>query len=124
MFQKLKTTKIQAGSFPNTKGGSVPALVSLAPSDLSSLALSLTKEVSGEEEAESRDMEEVEGELDSSPPELLCESSDGGLGVSVLSGAATFCCGAPEAASKVRTGLLLNDETGKISVKSQTAGGT
>ncbi|KAL3049297.1 hypothetical protein OYC64_008707 [Pagothenia borchgrevinki] len=121
MFQKLKTTKIQAGSFPNPKGGSVPALVSLAPSDLSSLALSLTKEVSGEEEAESRDMEEVEGELDSSPPELLCESSDGGLGVSVLSGAATFCCGAPEAASKVRTGLLLNDETGKISVKSQTA---
>ncbi|KAJ4939968.1 hypothetical protein JOQ06_029400 [Pogonophryne albipinna] len=89
MFQKLKTTKVPAGGFPNPKGES---LVSLAPSDLSSLALSLTK-----------------------------ESSDGGLGVSVLSGTATFCCGAPEAASKVRTGLLLNNETGKTSVKSQTA---
>lgn len=119
MFQKLKTTKVPAGGFPNPKGES---LVSLAPSDLSSLALSLTKEVSGE--AESRDMKKVEGELDSSPPELLCESSDGGLGVSVLSGTATFCCGAPEAASKVRMGLLLNNETGNTSVKSQTAGGT
>ncbi|XP_033934207.1 nuclear receptor coactivator 7 isoform X3 [Pseudochaenichthys georgianus] len=118
IFQKLKTTKVPAGGFPNPKGES---LVSLAPSDLSSLALSLTKEVSGEEEAESRDMKKVEGELDSSPPELLCESSDGGLGVSVLSGTATFCCGAPEAASKVRTGLLLNNETGNTSVKSQTA---
>ncbi|KAI4804801.1 hypothetical protein KUCAC02_026414 [Chaenocephalus aceratus] len=118
MFQKLKTTKVPAGGFPNPKGES---LVSLAPSDLSSLALSLTKEVSGEEEAESRDMKKVEGELDSSPPELLCESSDGGLGVSVLSGTATFCCGAPEAASKVRMGLLLNNETGNTSVKSQTA---
>ncbi|XP_029316323.1 nuclear receptor coactivator 7 isoform X2 [Cottoperca gobio] len=120
IFQKLKTAKIQAGGFPNPQRESVPALVSVAPSDLSSLALSLTKEVSGEEEAESRDMAEAEVELDSSPLEVLPEAV-GGLGVAVLSSAATFCCGGQEVASKVKKELLLSDETGKSSVKSQTA---
>ncbi|KAK5857497.1 hypothetical protein PBY51_010739 [Eleginops maclovinus] len=119
MFQKLKTDKILAGGFPKPKRESVPSLVSLADlSDLSSLAPTLTKEVIGEEEVEGRDMAEAEREFDSSPPELL---SEGGLGVAVLSSAATFCCGAPEVGSKVRTELLLNEETGKTSVKSQTA---
>lgn len=95
--------------------------MSVAPSDLSSLALSLTKEVSGEEEeeAESRDMAEAEGELDSSPLEVLSEASAGVLGVAVLSSAATFCCGGQEAARRVKTGI---DGTEKSSVKSQTAG--
>ncbi|XP_070776155.1 nuclear receptor coactivator 7 [Enoplosus armatus] len=117
IFQKLKTAKRRAGGFSNQKGESVPALVSAAPSDLSSLALSLTKEASGEEEeeAESRDMAEAEGELDSSPLEVLSEGSVGVLGVAVLSSAATFCCGGPEAASKVKAELL------HTSVKSQTA---
>lgn len=100
----------------------MPALVSVAPSDLSSLALGLTREVSVEEEAESRDMAEAEGELDSSPLEVLSEASVGGLGVAVLSSAATFCCGGQEAASKVKKELLQMDEAGKSSVKSLTAG--
>ncbi len=119
IFQKLKTAKRRAGGLPNQKGESAPALVSVAPSDLSSLALSLTKEVSGEEEeeTESRDMAEVEGELDSSPLEVLSEASAGVLGVAVLSSAATFCCGGQEAARKVKT-----DTDGTSSVKSRTAG--
>ncbi|XP_070699127.1 oxidation resistance protein 1 isoform X2 [Pempheris klunzingeri] len=131
IFQKLKTTKRRAGSLPNQKVESVPALVSVAPSDLSSLALSLTKEVSGEEEdeeeeeeveeAESRDMAEAEGEFDSSSLEVLSEASVGVLGVAVLSSAATFCCGGQEAVSKVKTELLHTDETDRSSVKSQTA---
>ncbi|XP_044022753.1 nuclear receptor coactivator 7 isoform X2 [Siniperca chuatsi] len=115
IFQKLKTAKRRAGGFPNQKGESIPALVSAAPFDLSSLALSLTKEVSGEEEAESRDMAEAEGTLDSSPLEVLSEASVGVLGVAVLSSAATFCCGGQEAASKVKTEPL------HTSVKSQAA---
>ncbi len=107
------------GGFPNQKGDSVSALESVAPSDLSSLALSLTREVSAEEEeAESRDMEEAEGELDSSPLDVPSEASAGVLGVAVLSSAATFCCGGQEVASK----LLHSDETEKSSTKSQTAG--
>lgn len=86
---------------------------------MSSLALSLTKEVSGEEEeeAESRDMAEAEGELNTHPLEVLSEASAG-----VLSSAATFCCGGQETASKVKTELPHADETDKSSVKSQTAG--
>ncbi|XP_042356265.1 oxidation resistance protein 1 isoform X2 [Plectropomus leopardus] len=122
IFQKLKTTKSRAGGLPNPKAESLPALVSVAPSDLSSLALSLTREVSAEEEeAESRDMAEAEVELDSSPLEVLSEASVGSLGVAVLSSAATFCCGGQETASKMKTELLHTDETGKSSVKSQTA---
>lgn len=91
----------------------------MAPSELSRLALSLTKEVSGEEEeAESRDMAEAEGELDSSQLEVLSEAPVGVLGAAVLTSAATFCCGGQEAASK----LQLSDETEKSSMKSQTAG--
>lgn len=115
MFQKLKTAKRRAGGFPNQEE-SVPALVSVAPSELSSLALSLTKEFSEEEGAESRDMAEAEGELDSSPLEVLSEASVGVLGVAVLSSATTFCCGGQEEASKVKTERLHS------SVKSQTAG--
>ncbi|XP_031137895.1 nuclear receptor coactivator 7 isoform X3 [Sander lucioperca] len=111
-FQKFKTAKSRAGGFPIQKEESVPT--PLPPSDLSSVALSLTTEVSGEEEAESRDMAEAEGELDSSPLEVLSEASVGGLGVAVLSSAATFCCGGQEV-------LLHTDEKGKSSVKSQTA---
>ncbi|XP_078132938.1 oxidation resistance protein 1 isoform X2 [Sander vitreus] len=119
-FQKFKTTKSRAGGFPIQKEESVPT--PLPPSDLSSLALSLTTEVSGEEEeAESRDMAEAEGELDSSPLEVLSEASVGGLGVAVLSSAATFCCGGQEVPGKVKTELLHTDEKGKSSVKSQTA---
>ncbi|XP_038585946.1 nuclear receptor coactivator 7-like isoform X2 [Micropterus salmoides] len=114
MFQKLKTAKRRAGGFPNQEE-SVPALVSVAPSELSSLALSLTKEFSEEEGAESRDMAEAEGELDSSPLEVLSEASVGVLGVAVLSSATTFCCGGQEEASKVKTERLHS------SVKSQTA---
>ncbi|KAI3367670.1 hypothetical protein L3Q82_026501 [Scortum barcoo] len=123
-FQKLKTTKRQAGCSPNQKGKLAPALVSVAPSDLSSLALSLTKEAPGEEEeeeeeeGESRDMAEVEGELDSSPLEVLSEASAGVLGVAVLSSAATFCCGGQEAPRKVKADT---DRTEASSVKSQTA---
>ncbi|XP_034431860.1 nuclear receptor coactivator 7 isoform X2 [Hippoglossus hippoglossus] len=106
-LQKLKTTKSRAGSDPNHKGESVPALVSTASSDLSSLALSLTKEVSGDEEAESRDMAE---ELERCPLELLSEASVGGLGVGVLGSATSFCCGGPEAAS---TKLMQADDTEK-----------
>ncbi|XP_040916637.1 nuclear receptor coactivator 7 isoform X2 [Toxotes jaculatrix] len=113
IFQKLKTTKSHSGGFPNHKGESVPGLVSTASSDLSNLALSLTKEVSGDEEAESRDLAEAERELDRSPLEVLSEASVGGLGVAVLSSAATFCCGGQEAAGKVKTELL--------HMKSQTA---
>lgn len=110
IFQKLKR---RAGGFPNQKGESVPALESVAHSELSNLALGLTKEVSGEEEeAESRDMAEAERELDGSPLGVLSEAS-----VGVLSSAATFCCGGQEVASKLRPG-----ETEKSSVKSETAG--
>ncbi|KAM7375949.1 hypothetical protein PAMP_005707 [Pampus punctatissimus] len=101
IFHKLKTAK------RHLKGESVPALVSAAPSDLSSLALSLTKEVSGNEEAQSRD-------VDSSPLEVLSEASVGALGVA-------FCCGGQEAASNIKTELLDSHETEKSSVKSQTA---
>ncbi|XP_031703698.1 nuclear receptor coactivator 7 isoform X1 [Anarrhichthys ocellatus] len=124
IFQSLKTAKSRAGGFPNPKGESLPARVSVAASDLSRLALSLTKEVSGEEEeeAESRDMAEAEVELDSSPLEVLSEASEGDLGVADLSGAATFCCGGQEAVSKVKTEPLHTDETGMPSEKSRTAG--
>ncbi|XP_008283591.1 nuclear receptor coactivator 7 isoform X2 [Stegastes partitus] len=121
IFQKLKAAKGRAGGLPNHKGESVPALVSAAPSDLSSLALSLTKEAPEDEEPESRDMAEVEKELDGSPLEVLSEASVGGLGVAVLSSAATFCCGGQEAASKVNIDLLHAGDTEKSSVKSQTA---
>ncbi|XP_056249133.1 oxidation resistance protein 1 isoform X2 [Seriola aureovittata] len=120
ILQKLKTSKSRAGGFPNQKGESVPALVSAASSELSSLALSLTKEVSGDEEVESRDMAEAEREFDSSPLEVLSEESVSGLGVAVLSSAATFCCGGQEVASKLKTELLHTDDTEKTN-KSQTA---
>ncbi|XP_034418471.1 nuclear receptor coactivator 7 isoform X2 [Cyclopterus lumpus] len=122
IFQILKTGKSGAGGFPNPKGESLPALVSLAASDLSRLALSLTKEVSREEEdAESIDMAKAEVELESSPLEVLSEASVGDLGVAALSSAATFCCGGQEAVSKVKTDLLHTDETGMSSEKSPTA---
>lgn len=110
IFQKLKR---RAGGFPNQKGESVPALESVAHSELSNLAVGLTKEVSGEEEeTECRDMAEAERELDGSRLGVLSEAS-----VGVLSSAATFCCGGPDAASKLHP-----DETEKSSVKSETAG--
>ncbi|CAK6956886.1 nuclear receptor coactivator 7 [Scomber scombrus] len=116
-FQKLKTAKSpksRAGGLPDHKGESVPALMSAATSDLSSLALGLTKEVSENEEAESRDMAEAERELDSSPLEVLPDAPVGALGV-------TFCCGGQEAPSNVKMELLHTDEAEKSSVKSQTA---
>lgn len=87
---------------------SAPAMVPAAPSNLT---LSLNKEVSEDEESESRDMAEVERELDSSPCEELPEAPSGGL--DVLSSAATFCCGAQESTSKMKTELR--------DTKSQTA---
>lgn len=121
IFQKLKTSKSRAGGFPNHTGESVPALVCAASSELSSLSLGLSKkEASGDEEAESRDMAEAERELESSPLEVLSEESVGGLGVAVLSSAATFCCGGQDVASKVKTELLNTGDTEK-SNSSQTA---
>ncbi|XP_070834949.1 nuclear receptor coactivator 7 isoform X2 [Chaetodon trifascialis] len=118
IFQKLKSAKRRAGGFPNQKGESAPALESVAPSELSKLALSLTKEVSGEEEeAESRDMAEAEEELNNSRLEVLSEASVGVLGAAVLSSAATFCCGGQEVASQ----LQRSDDTEKSCMKSQTA---
>lgn len=104
----------------NHKGESCPPLVSAAPAELSRLALSPTKEVSEDEEAESKDMAEVEQELDSSPLEVLTEASVGSL--AVLSSAATFCCGSQEVASKVNMDQLQSEEMEKTSVKNQTAG--
>lgn len=96
--------------------------MSAAPADVSRLALSLTKEVSEDEEAESKDMAEAEQELDSSPLEVLTEASVGSLGVAVLSSAATFCCGSQEVTSKVNMDQLQSEEMEKTSVKNQTAG--
>lgn len=122
IFQKLKTSKSQAGGFPNHTEELNPALVSVASSELSSLSLGLSKqEASADEEAESRDMAEAERELDSSPLEVLSEESVGGLGVAVLSSAATFCCGGQDVASKVKTELLNTGDAAK-SNSSQTAG--
>nr|XP_020446527.1 nuclear receptor coactivator 7-like isoform X2 [Monopterus albus] len=114
-FQKL--TKSRAIGSPARK--SRPALVPAVSSDLSSLGLN--KDVSEEEEAESRNTAEAEWELDNRPLEVLSETSVGGLGVAVLSSAATFCCGGQEVASKVKTELLHTDEAEKSHVKSQTA---
>ncbi|XP_047193550.1 nuclear receptor coactivator 7 isoform X2 [Scophthalmus maximus] len=111
-FQKLKTTKSRADSFPNHKGESLPALVSAASSDLSCLDLSPTKEVSGDEEAGTRDMAELEPV--GSSLELLSEASVGDLGVAVLSStAASFCCGGQEEAGKVKTEPLQADDAKK-----------
>lgn len=67
-----------------------------APSELPGLAPSLTREVSGEEEAaDSRDMEEAEGELDGVP-----------------SNTATFCSGGQGAASTQQTVETKPSETG------------
>ncbi|XP_030574571.1 nuclear receptor coactivator 7 isoform X2 [Archocentrus centrarchus] len=118
IFQKLKPIKTR---LLNQKGESCPPLVSAAASDLSSLALNLTKEVSEDEEAESRDMAEAERELASSPVEVLAEASVGSLGVAVLSSAATFCCGSQEVASKANMDLLHAGKREKTSVKNQTA---
>lgn len=95
--------------------------MSAASSELSSLSLSLSKEACGDEEAESRDMAEAERQLDSSPLEVLSEEAVGGLGVAVLSSAATFCCGGQDVASKAKTELLNTVDTEK-SNSSQTAG--
>lgn len=115
----MKGTRRRAGGLPNQNGESVPPLESVAPPELSGLALSLTTEVSAEEEeAESRDMAEAESELDNSPLEVPSEASVGVLGAAVLSSAATFCCGGQEAASK----LLHSDDAEKSSVRSQTTG--
>ncbi|XP_034530646.1 nuclear receptor coactivator 7 isoform X2 [Notolabrus celidotus] len=124
-FQKLKSARRQAGSLPSQKGEPISSRV---PSDLSTLAMSLTKEVSleeeeeeEEEEAESKDMAEVEGELDDSPLEGLAEEHTGVLGVAVLSSAATFCCGGQEAEGKVKTEPLSTVDTEGSSVKCQTS---
>lgn len=121
IFHKLKSARRPAGGPSNQKGELAQTLVSVAPSDLSGLALSLTKEVSveEEEEEESRDMAEAEGKLDKSPPEGPLEESTGVLGVGVLSSAATFCCGGQEVDSKAK---MEQNETEKSSTKSQTAG--
>ncbi|XP_026195590.1 nuclear receptor coactivator 7 isoform X2 [Anabas testudineus] len=120
MSQKTMKCKASKPTLPHLKGESMPSLVSAVSSDLSSLGLSLTKDVSEEEEMESRDMAEAELELDSSPLEVLSEASVGGLGAVVLNSAATFCCGGQEAESKMKMELLHNDDTQTSNVKSQT----
>ncbi|XP_015240637.1 PREDICTED: nuclear receptor coactivator 7-like isoform X3 [Cyprinodon variegatus] len=92
IFQKLKVTKSKGGSVQGEKQEELPpALVSAAPSVLPSPSLGLTKE----EETESTDMAAVEGGLDSGSLEVQPEDPLGSL--AVLSSAATFCCGGPEA---------------------------
>lgn len=82
--------------------------------------MSLTKEVCGhEEEAEGRDRAAAERELDRSPPELLSEGSVSGLGVAVLSSAASFCCGGQETTGRV---MQQTEVQGKLNVKSQSTG--
>lgn len=117
-----KTAKSRVVKLLNLKGESIPSPVSAVSSDLSNLGLSLTKDISEEEETESRDMAEAELELDNSPLEVLSEACAGGLGVVVLSSAATFCCGGQEAESKVKMELLHTDETETSNVKSQMTG--
>lgn len=87
-------------------GESLPASASACPSDF---AEKLMEEPFEEEEAESRDMAEVEQELDGNSPGELSEKSVGGL--AVLSSAASLCCGGQE-------------EAGKASADSQTPGGS
>uniref|UniRef100_A0A096LRT8 Si:ch211-15d5.11 n=1 Tax=Poecilia formosa TaxID=48698 RepID=A0A096LRT8_POEFO len=81
------------------------ALVSAAPSLLPSPTLSLTNQVPQQDEADSRDTDDVDGGLDGGSLRVLTEEPVGGL--AVLSSAATFCCGGPE-------------DTEKSSEKSQT----
>lgn len=84
-------------------GESPPA----SASSRSHFAEKLAEEPLEVEEGESRDMAEVERELDGATPGELSEKSVGGL--AVLSSAASFCCGGQE-------------EAGKGSTESQTAG--
>ncbi|XP_007574198.1 nuclear receptor coactivator 7 isoform X3 [Poecilia formosa] len=102
IFQKLKSTKSHGGKKPED---SPPALVSAAPSLLPSPTLSLTNQVPQQDEADSRDTDDVDGGLDGGSLRVLTEEPVGGL--AVLSSAATFCCGGPE-------------DTEKSSEKSQT----
>ncbi|XP_061649967.1 nuclear receptor coactivator 7 isoform X2 [Phyllopteryx taeniolatus] len=87
LFHRLKNVKSQ-----DQKGGSVSLL---APADLSSL--SLKEEAAAESEQTDR-RNVSEEQLDKSPSEMLSDVSGGALGV-----AATFCCGAPEVSSQVKT---------------------
>ncbi|MEQ2251634.1 hypothetical protein ILYODFUR_013145, partial [Ilyodon furcidens] len=105
LFQKLKITKGQAGSLQGEKQGESPPVPSVMPSS----TLSLTKEVS-EEEDEGRGVADVDGGLESGSLEVLPEGLVGGL--AVLSSATTFCCGSPE---------VEQPDMEKSSVKSQTA---
>ncbi|XP_020569147.1 oxidation resistance protein 1-like isoform X3 [Oryzias latipes] len=96
VFQRLKNAKSRLGSIPKqTVGESLPASASACPSDF---AEKLMEEPFEEEEAESRDMAEVEQELDGNSPGELSEKSVGGL--AVLSSAASLCCGGQEEAGK------------------------
>ncbi|RVE57296.1 hypothetical protein OJAV_G00214950 [Oryzias javanicus] len=98
VFQRLKNVKNRLGSVPKqTAGESLPASASARPQ----FAEKLTEEPFEEEEVESRDMAEVERELDGVPPGELSEKSVGGL--AVLSSAASFCCGGQEEAGKANT---------------------
>lgn len=105
IIQKLKITKTKGGSL-QTKMQEVspPALVSASPAVLPSPTLSLTKQDPEPEQTESRDTVDVEEGV------VLHEDPVGGL--AVLSSAATFCCGGPEAEQQ---------DAEKSSVKSQTA---
>lgn len=90
----LQQLKRQAYGLLKQNGDSTPALESVH-SELSGLALSQTKEVSGEEEeAESRDMDEAERELGGI-------HAEGSLGI--LNSTATFCSGGPGTASTRHT---------------------
>ncbi|XP_024132093.1 nuclear receptor coactivator 7 isoform X2 [Oryzias melastigma] len=103
VFQRLKKVKNRLGSVPKqTVGESPPA----SASSRSHFAEKLAEEPLEVEEGESRDMAEVERELDGATPGELSEKSVGGL--AVLSSAASFCCGGQE-------------EAGKGSTESQTA---
>ncbi|XP_034015571.1 nuclear receptor coactivator 7 [Thalassophryne amazonica] len=109
ILQKFKATKTRVSNFLPLSAETVTTLDSGARAHLcTSPALSQTEEISVDEEAEGRDMAEAERELEAA----------GALGVSVLSSAATFCCGGQEAGSKVKTELLHHSEpTEKLSVK-------
>lgn len=117
---------------PHHKRETAPALVLAATSNLrSNLALSFSREGSEEEgvDRESRDMAEVEKQLEGSPLEgspleELAVQSAGALGVAILSSASTFCCGGPETVgNKVKMELVHPDGKEKhkeLSLKNQT----
>ncbi|KAJ0008986.1 hypothetical protein NQD34_016401 [Periophthalmus magnuspinnatus] len=107
LFQKLKPFKSQTNHHPGQTDDATS--VNSAPSDTDVCD-------GGEEEEESlsRDMAEVEKELDSGLLNGLYDPT----AAAVCSSAATFCCGGPEAASRRKT----EEETSAVKEQSTACG--